>query len=145
MGIQTNTTLTCSVTPPSGYAANNADCKDNNASVYPNASEVCNGLDENCNGQIDEGLALNTYYRDFDNDTYGSASNNITTCNATPPAGYVNVSGDCNDNNTLIHPGAAEACGNGIDEDCSGSDLSCGGGRGGRGGRGGKGDGREKN
>src|SRR3989344_2496019 len=33
---------------------------------------------------------------------------------------------DCNDTNSLIKPGAAEICGNNVDEDCSGADLVCG-------------------
>ncbi|MBD0255077.1 MAG: hypothetical protein ICV83_05115, partial [Cytophagales bacterium] len=35
-----------------------ADCDDNNAAVYPNAPEVCDGLDNNCNGQVDEGIQM---------------------------------------------------------------------------------------
>ncbi len=52
---------------------------------------------------------------DSDGDHY-----NITSTN--PVCGSVF---DCNDSNLAVHPGATEICGNGIDEDCSGSDLAC--------------------
>ena len=51
-----------------------------------------------------------------DNDMDGYNAWNAADC----PGGN-----DCNDNNAGIHPGAAEICGNGIDEDCSGADLAC--------------------
>jgi hypothetical protein len=76
-----------------GYTSD-VDCNDNNASIHPGATEVCNGVDDNCNGSVDEG---------FDKDGDG-----FTTCG-----------GDCNDANPAIRPGATEVC-NSIDDDCDG-------------------------
>ncbi len=39
--------------------------------------------------------------------------------------GFTKEQGDCNDSNPGINPDATEICGDGIDQDCDGSDLPC--------------------
>lgn len=84
-------------TPPvdndgDGYTSD-IDCNDNDSSINPGATEICNSVDDDCDGLIDEGF-------DVDGD------------------GYTSCGGDCNDNDATINPGASETSCDGIDNDC---------------------------
>ncbi|HNP23953.1 MAG TPA: MopE-related protein [Panacibacter sp.] len=53
-GFGNKDSIILSCAPPAGFVADNTDCNDNMASVYPGAPEICDGFDNNCNGQVDE-------------------------------------------------------------------------------------------
>ncbi|MBX7107749.1 MAG: sulfatase-like hydrolase/transferase [Chitinophagales bacterium] len=106
--------------PGAGFANNNTDCYDINASIHPNAAEICNSIDDNCNGAADDGLVFTTYYTDLDNDTFGDLNDAGTSFCSNPGIGFAIVNTDCNDANATINPAAAESC-NGIDDNCNGT------------------------
>ncbi len=118
-----NTTEQCSM--PGGYVADNTDCDDNNASVNPAATEVCNAVDDDCNGTADDGLTFITYYADADADGFGNNAVSSTTCDGAP-AGYIMDNTDCDDAALLytdndgdsFGAGAAVACGVYNNSDC---------------------------
>lgn len=49
----------------------------------------------------------------------------VTIGNDVDGDGFTVAQGDCDDNNSLIYPGATEICGNTIDEDCNGIAEPC--------------------
>jgi hypothetical protein len=110
---------TCRMMPPAGYVDNDLDCDDQLMGVNPDAVEVCDGIDNNCDGQIDEDLALFTYFKDMDADGFGDPLLSLDTCLMTPPVGYVDNDLDCDDLLMAINPDAVEVC-DGIDNNCDG-------------------------
>ncbi len=89
-------------------ACGGSDCNDTDGTVHPGATETCgDGIDQDCDG---EDLPCGGCHDD-DGDGYGDGC----------------ASGsDCNDADGAVHPGAAEICEDGIDQDCDGEDLPCG-------------------
>ncbi len=87
-----------------GTSARNDDCDDTDPTVFPDATESCDGRDEDCDGAVDEGL-LGTWYLDDDLDSWGNEMIWALAC--TMPLGYVGVSGDCDDGDPLVYPGSS--------------------------------------
>ena len=104
---------------PVNMIAIGGDCNDANNAIYPGAPEICDGLDNNCNGQQDEGLTFLNYYFDGDDDGYGIGN---PTVSCTPLTGYATLTGDCDDGNDTVYPGATDTEGNNVDENCDGVD-----------------------
>ena len=109
---------------PGSHSVDPGDCKDTNAAVNPDASEVIgNGLDDDCDG-------LNPCWLDLDGDTYGGFVSGTVEDDgdeACDDAGESPTRDDCDDDAANdgrrvaaeIHPTASETCGDGIDSNCS--------------------------
>ena len=105
---------------PENYTADNTDCDDTDANVYPGAIEIPDNLiDEDCNGKI----AI-TFYADKDEDGFGNPDSavviEIDNYDSDAPNGFSWVAGDCNDDNFNVNPKADEILENGIDDNCDG-------------------------
>ncbi len=98
------------------------DCDDTGGTTNPGAVEVCNnGKDDNCDGTGNEegSQGCGNYWVDVDGDTYGAGAGK---CLCSPIGAYKAIkSGDCKDDNDKVNPAAVEICGNGLDDNCSGS------------------------
>jgi hypothetical protein len=101
-------------------AAKAGDCADDDATVHPLASEVCNGKDDNCDGKTDPPLVPGcvSFFADKDADGWGNSAVKQCLCEKASPY-TADLGGDCNDLDGEVHPGAVEVC-NDKDDDCDG-------------------------
>ena len=104
---------------PFGYVMDSADCDDNNNTIHPDATEVCDGLDNNCDGETDDESAADafTFYLDGDGDGFGDDNTAFLACSQLE--GSSAVAGDCADDAPSVNPNAEESC-DGIDNNCDG-------------------------
>ena len=130
-GVGTDSLSTIECYAPPNFVSSSGDCLDDDASVYPGAPEICDNIDQDCDGIPDnDPIAGVTFYADSDGDGDGDlyTTDIIQACYAydpttqqyLPPVGYVDIQGDCDDNNSSISSLEPELC-TPIDENCDGS------------------------
>ncbi|MFT6628881.1 MAG: hypothetical protein ACJA1R_002155 [Flavobacteriales bacterium] len=104
-------------------ARNDGDCDDDNEAINPDAEEVCDGEDNDCNGATDLGAVdVISGFLDGDGDGFGQANQPRETCAFDDL--IVSESGDCDDNDARVFPGAPELdCADPTDFNCDGETL----------------------
>ena len=105
------------VDPGTGFSLTGGDCDDQDETINPNASDICDGLDNDCDGIFEEDAVFTPYFTDQDNDGFGSGSS-IELC-SNPGPGFSTNDQDCDDTDATIYPSADELC-DGLDNDCDG-------------------------
>ncbi|MBW1879248.1 MAG: hypothetical protein JRJ84_12870 [Deltaproteobacteria bacterium] len=112
---------------PTGSVEDALDCDDGDHLINPDGAEVCDPEhdDEDCDGLADDADPDVTGRADLcpdtDGDGFGDASTvPVTVC---PSEGWVVDCTDCDDLDGTVHPGADERTGDGVDQDCDGTDA----------------------
>jgi hypothetical protein len=92
--------------PPGGASTQvGGDCNDEDATVSPAETEICDGIDNNCDNLVDDADPLvdlttaPTWFADSDGDGFGDAAVFLESC--TQPFGYVANDTDCDDTDPL--------------------------------------------
>ena len=132
---------------PQGYSANDQDCNDNDTNINPAATEQPNSVDDDCDGIVDDNTV--NYDDDLDgftendgdcddanpmvnpaqvetinaiDDDCNGLVDDQTTLYDDDGDGFSENQGDCDDMNIAIAPNLTEICGNGVDDNCNGTE-----------------------
>ena len=111
----------CTGTGEAAAASSQEDCDDADSAVNPAASEVVgNGIDDDCDGTA-------ACWADADNDGYTDGATTTlsfdTDCNDPGEAPDGAPTGECDDTDPRVFPGATEYTGDGIDSNCDGAET----------------------
>jgi hypothetical protein len=119
--------------PPDGYTIGGLDCNDEDPTINPDATEVCDdeNIDENCNGIADnndstvDSTTKHYYWPDHDLDGYGGDEYTPSYL-CDPTTAYPSDNDlDCDDEDATVNPSWDEFCDDGVDNDCNGSIDLC--------------------
>ena len=95
------------------------DCDDSTALRNPGNDEVCDEIDNDCDDEVDEeAIDADTWYLDYDGDSYGLDNENYNIDACSQPVGYVANGDDCDDIHANANPAGTEIC-DGLDNDCA--------------------------
>ncbi len=94
-----------------GYSAPD-DCAPTDSAIHPGAKEAC------CNPKLSGKIAVAACDMNCDGKTTPCAATDLDLDGHTG-------SDDCDETKADVYVGAPEKCGDGIDQDCDGTDLSC--------------------
>ena len=108
-------------TAPSGYVTDGSDCDDTDATVNPGATEgVGDSVDQDCDGG-------EICYADADDDGYTDGASTVTSsdtdCTDAGEGLASDPTGECNDSDATVNPGATELAGDELDQDCDSTEL----------------------
>ena len=102
-----------------GEASVSGDCNDASAATYPGAIEIVDdGIDQDC-----DGVDTVTCFVDADGDGAGSTGTVLAPDGDCADPGESQTNDDCDDTNPSVFPSANEIVGDGIDQDCNGTDA----------------------